>query len=263
MVYDAASLPAGLVADWRDFVFLHFAVEPADLSPHVPYPLDLFEGRAYVSLVSFEMNRVRPARWFSPDFGRWLLRPISDHLFLNVRTYVRGPAGAGIHFIAEWIDNPISLRLGPLTYGLPYKFAVMERRELPGSGLRRIGVHEPRSGRSVSLVVPTTRPTPPRECAPGSKDAFLLERYVAYTHRKGKGRWFSVDHPRWRATPFQLARFDTTLFEAEYPWFRGATFVGGHFADGFNDIGMSLPQPAVVAAAHETMETAPAPAVSR
>src|SRR5260221_86091 len=105
------------IADWRRFVFLHFALRPGVLAPAVPYALDLREGRAFVSLVSFSLERMRPGRVVPPALGRLLMRPISDHPFLNVRTYVRGAGGPGIQFLAEWIDNPLSLRLGPLSYG--------------------------------------------------------------------------------------------------------------------------------------------------
>jgi uncharacterized protein YqjF (DUF2071 family) len=262
--HDPGAFPPGLVADWRDFVFLHFAVPPADLAPHVPFPLDLHEGRAFVSLVSFRLEGLRPGRGLPAAVGRWLLRPVSDHWFLNVRTYVRGPAGAGIHFIAEWIDNPLSLRLGPLTYGLPYMFAAMERRELPGSGLRRISVRRPDTNLATSLIVPATREATPRTAVPGSLDAFLLERYVAYTHRRGVSRWFAVEHPRWSVTPFQLARFDTALFDVEYPWWKQGTFVGGHLSDGFGDIAMSLPHrvAAPAFAPESTAEPAGAPAAA-
>jgi uncharacterized protein YqjF (DUF2071 family) len=264
LVEDHATPPIRMFADWRDFAFLHFAVEPAELAPHVPYPLDLHDGRAYVSLVSFRLERLRPsARWLPAPLGRWLMRPVSDHAFLNVRTYVRGPAGVGIHFIAEWINNPLSVRCGPLTYGLPYRLAEMDRRELAGSGLQRITVRDRDSGRATHMVVPVPPETIARECAPGSLDAFLLERYTAYTHCGGRGRWFVVEHPRWRATPFQLARFDTTLLEAEYPWFRRSTFVGGHLAEGFADIAMSAPRRLVTSSSTAPAKIAPAAAAGR
>lgn len=231
-----------LIADWRDFVFLHFAIEAEELAPHIPYPLDTVDGRAFVSLVSFWLRRLRPARGLPAALGRWLCRPVSDHLFLNVRTYVRGPAGPGIHFIAEWINNPLSLRLGPLLYGLPYRLAQMERTVLNGSGLQRITVRERRTGLASHLVVPAApRPAEPTEPA-GAADTFLLERHLAYTHFRGRGRWFTVAHPRWTASRFQLARLDTALLASAYPWFRHARFVGGHLADGFADVGMSAPQ---------------------
>ncbi len=255
--------PIGLIADWRDFVFLHFAVDPAALAPHVPYPLDLHEGRAFVSLVSFRMERLRPARGLPPAFGRWLLRPVSDHQFLNVRTYVRGPAGTGIHFITEWIDRPASRWFASLTYGLPYRLAALERRDQAGAGLRRITVHDAATDRASHLVVPTAVDAPPAEAIAGSAAAFLLERYLAYTHRRGIGRWFAVAHPHWQVRPFQLARFDFTLFEAEYPWFSHAHFTGGHLAAGFADVAMSLPRAIRTVASERVTDGAPVAAAGR
>src|SRR5436190_5950155 len=43
-------------ADWLDMVFLHFEVEPKALQEHTPFELDLFDGRAFVSLVAFVMR---------------------------------------------------------------------------------------------------------------------------------------------------------------------------------------------------------------
>ena len=48
------------LADWTDVLFVHFAVDPAVLQPHVPFDLDLFRGRAYVSLVAFTQRNLRP-----------------------------------------------------------------------------------------------------------------------------------------------------------------------------------------------------------
>src|SRR3569833_1394392 len=151
-------LPAcGLQADWTEMVLVHYVLDPADLQPYVPFPLDLYEGKAYVSLVSFELNRMRPNRtgWL----GRLALRPISEHLFLNVRTYVRGPQGPGIYFIREWINNPIAHLLGPKSYGLPYHCAPMRRVNLPG-GTKQIEVADTLgvgTGDNLDILVATRR----------------------------------------------------------------------------------------------------------
>src|SRR6266511_817341 len=47
-------------AHWMRAVFVHFEVEPAVLQNEVPFPLDLWQGRAFVSLVAFTMERLRP-----------------------------------------------------------------------------------------------------------------------------------------------------------------------------------------------------------
>src|SRR5258705_1653154 len=102
-------------ADWRDALFVHYAIEPGVLQRHVPFELELFEGRAWVSLVAFTQRRLRPAvggRWTS-----WAMAPVATHPFLNLRTYVRGDDGVtGICFLAEWIPNRLSRMVGPLMY---------------------------------------------------------------------------------------------------------------------------------------------------
>src|SRR5437899_1103974 len=87
-------------ADWREVLFVHFRVDPAVLRPLVPLELDLYEGRAYVSLVAFTQARLRPT--WGGAVTEWLSRPLANHGFLNVRTYVRGGRERGIYFLAEW-----------------------------------------------------------------------------------------------------------------------------------------------------------------
>src|SRR5579864_1412005 len=75
------------LADWDDAVFVHYALEPAALRPHVPFELDLHEGVAYVSLVAFTQRRLRPR--VGGRLAAVLSAPLASHEFLNVRTYVR------------------------------------------------------------------------------------------------------------------------------------------------------------------------------
>src|SRR4051794_27138473 len=91
------------LADWTDALFIHFAVEPSALQPHVPFPLDLFHGKAYVSLVAFTRRPLRPR--LGGRLAARLAAPLATHEFLNARTYVRHPGGRGIYFLAEWIPN--------------------------------------------------------------------------------------------------------------------------------------------------------------
>src|SRR5258708_3228276 len=107
-------------ADWLRAVFIHYEADPEALQREVPFELDLDDGRAYVSLVAFTMRDMRPR--IGGRLAAWLLKPIATHEFLNVRTYVRHGGETGIYFLAEWLSNPLSVWLGPLTFGLPYRF---------------------------------------------------------------------------------------------------------------------------------------------
>jgi Uncharacterized conserved protein (COG2071) len=48
-----------LAAEWNNLLMLNYAVDPALLQPFVPSgtELDTFDGRAYLSLNGFELNR--------------------------------------------------------------------------------------------------------------------------------------------------------------------------------------------------------------
>src|SRR5581483_402315 len=61
-----------LYADWLRVVFVHFEVEAGVLQRAVPFELDLFEGRAFVSLVAFTMRGMRPR--IGGKLGAWLFK---------------------------------------------------------------------------------------------------------------------------------------------------------------------------------------------
>src|SRR5688500_12364404 len=110
---------AVLVADWTPAVFIHYAVDPDALQPLVPFPLDLHDGRAYVSVVAFVQHHLRPK--VGGRVAALLSRPLATHPFCNVRTYVVVDGEPGIYFLAEWIPNRLAVLLGPPLYGLPYR----------------------------------------------------------------------------------------------------------------------------------------------
>src|SRR5437868_11246122 len=117
-------------ADWRDVLFIHYSIDPDLLAPHVPFELDRFGGRAWVSLVAFTQARFRPA--WGGRLSEWLMRPVGTHGFLNLRTYVRGGGASGgraIYFISEWIPNRLTAWVGPKLYGLPLRLARLEYRK--------------------------------------------------------------------------------------------------------------------------------------
>jgi uncharacterized protein len=229
---------ADLTADWTGMLFMHFRVPVDVLQPSIPLPLDTFDGAAYVSLVSFNFEKLRCT--LLPRVSRPLLRPLSDHPFLNLRTYVRAPDGPGIYFIAEWISNRLSLHLGPATYGLPYRLGEFRRRENIG-GIAALHVRDSHTGLDLHATWPTRAEATDR-AGVGTSDEFLLERYRAYTHRKGVTRHFTVAHEPWEFERLDWVRLDAPLLRAEFPWFAATEFVAAHRSAGVHDVHMSRPQ---------------------
>jgi uncharacterized protein YqjF (DUF2071 family) len=237
-VTNRSTIRLGLRADWRDMILVHFRFDPAVLQPHIPLPLDVHEGYAYVSLVYFTLNRMRPNG--TGLLGQIAFRAISEHPFLNVRTYVRGPSGPGIFFVREWINNPLSRLLGPALYGLPYHAAKYLGMDGPG-GTRTICVQNSSSGDELKILVPRTA-NEPHCAASGSLDEFLVERYVAYTYRAGTTRSFCVRHRPWRLENFDWFRVQLDLLEKTFPWFCHGHCIGAQRSNGFKDVFMSRPK---------------------
>jgi len=177
------------VADWRDALFIHFRIDPAVLEAMVPLRLDLYNGCAYVSLVAFTQHRLRPVIGV-PEF---LSRPLATHAFLNLRTYVVHEGEPGIYFLAEWIPNPLAVFLGPRLYGLPYKLAEMAYETSAGWGIRRVV-----GGGEFSCMARWNAQERASVAEAGSETEFLIERYCAFTFRKGALRRFRISHEPWR-----------------------------------------------------------------
>lgn len=228
------------VADWRHMLFVHYRVPAVILQPHVPHPLDLHDGSAWISLVFFMLENMRPP--CTGAIGRALCRPISEHPFLNVRTYVRAEAGPGIHFLAEWIPNRLSAWLGPRTYGLPYRLGSFDCDLAGGTGgVGCVSVTDPALGARLGLSFPV-QPEPLVTAMPGTTDEFLLERYAAYTYRNGVHRCFRVAHASWRFHRATWLRADPTLLGAAFPWFAAAELHCAHLTPGVRDVRMSRPR---------------------
>ena len=109
---------------WMSVLFIHYEVEPARLQAEVPFPLDLRDGKAHVSVVAFSQERLRFA--FGGNLTNWVGRWFANHEFLNVRTYVQHGGEPGIFFLAEWVPKRIATWLGPPLFGLPYRFGNIE-----------------------------------------------------------------------------------------------------------------------------------------
>ena len=214
-------------ADWREALFIHFRVDAARLQRTVPLKLDVRDGQAYVSLVAFTQARLRPA--VGGRFSEWLSKPLASHGFLNVRTYVRRGEERGIYFLSEWIPNALAVLVGPRLYGLPYQWAELNYAS-DGTGCltREVACAEGRF--SCTATVDTEAPYRPSE--PGSEAAFLLERYTAFTFRRGVLRRFRIRHQPWQQQAARVAMGARGLVEA---W-AGGKPCAAHFSQGAEDV---------------------------
>ena len=221
--------------DWEDVVMVHYEVEPRALAPFVPFELDTYDGKAYVSLVSFTMRQLRPR--FGGRIMSWLFSPIANHEFLNVRTYVRHEGEHGIYFLAEWLPNRWSVMLGPWSYGLPYRSGRFhyDCRENPhrsasaGPNEWKYRTQIPRDG----SLEPVERE---------SLTEFLLERYTAFTDRGCRAGFFRIWHEPWQQTPVAVTVEEDSLPASTGRWFQHARLIGANYSPGVRDVWIGRPR---------------------
>jgi uncharacterized protein len=160
---------------WADLLFCHWPVALDELRPHVPdsLPLDLFEGRAWVSITPFEVRGTRPRGALPPPV-------LSRFPELNVRTYVTLAGRPGIWFLSLDAASMLAVAAARGLYRLPYLRARMEiARDGPWIDYRSER-HDPRG--APATFEARYRPTRDvRHPEPGSLEAWLVERYRLYT----------------------------------------------------------------------------------
>lgn len=217
-----------LTAVWRHLVIANFEVEIPFLGSMLPAgtELDLFEGRALVSLVGFRFLDTRV-----------LGVPIPGHRDfdeVNLRFYVRrrGPDGAwrrAVTFVREFVPRRAIAAVARLCYNEPY-YAVPMRHELitdTGSDGRlasakyawQVGDRWHSIGAMVTGV--------PAEPAEGSEARFTIEHYWGYSRqRDGTTREYQVQHEPWRIWPANSVTLDLdagVTYGADWAGVLGAT----------------------------------------
>jgi alginate O-acetyltransferase complex protein AlgI len=231
-------------ADWVNAVFIHYRIDPAVLQPHVPFELDLYKGDAYVTLVAFTQQNLRPT--VGGRLSAALSRPVGCHAFLNVRTYVRHQGESGIYFIAEWIPNRLSALLGPRLYGLPFRLGRLCYRHDAARGRVTGSVHAYGVPRDAGALRFEARAASANFDRARGLDEFLVERYAAYTCA-GAGenrvlRRFRIAHAPWPQVRAKVRLAEATLRRLAGSWWPHAEFAGAHYSPGVFDVEIGPPQ---------------------
>ena len=183
---------------WDDLLFLHWEYAADAIQARLPAGLtvDTFEGKAYLGVVGFRMNAVRPA--FLPALP-WL----SYFNELNVRTYVRDAAGEpGVWFFSLDCDRAPAVTIARALFGLPYEHATMSF----GPGLAQSCR---RSGATETACFAWSVASTPQATSPGSLEFHLAERYSFFSVKSGRLTRGQVHH-----APYELSLATATAWSA-------------------------------------------------
>ena len=191
---------------WDRLAFLHWAWDPVAIQATLPPGLtvDTHAGEAFLGIVPFWMNRIRPA--YLPPVP-WL----SYFLELNVRTYVVDAHGrSGVWFYSLDCNRAIPVWVARAAFHLPYEHA---RMTATVDGERVIYASQRRGDPHVSRFeyAPAGEPT---AAEPGSLAFFLAERYRLFARRRdGTLRSGQVHHAPYPLAPATVDAYDTRVLE--------------------------------------------------
>jgi uncharacterized protein YqjF (DUF2071 family) len=170
---------------WLHLGFLHWPVDVAALQALLPPGLtvDTWEGTGYVGVVPFTIPLSRTARLGAP------IAPAFHEL--NVRTYVhRDGREPGVWFFSLDAASRLAVAGARCAYRLPYFGAEMTMTIAdapndpsdPNDPIRGASVgYTSRRRRGGAAFRARYRPTGPAASAmPGTREFFLLERYLLY-----------------------------------------------------------------------------------
>jgi uncharacterized protein len=184
--------------EWHDLAFLHWRLDPVALRAVVPHQLelDLFEGHAWLGIVPFRMQGVRP-RWLPPIPGA------SRFLELNVRTYVRSGGSnprPGVWFFSLDAESPPVVAAARRLLHLPYFHARMDlsrQGELTEFTSRRTHSSAPTGVFRASFGWAGTASDLAEAATP--LERFLVERYCLYAlDPRGHVMRTDIAHRPWR-----------------------------------------------------------------
>jgi uncharacterized protein len=181
---------------WHDLLFAHWPVSVEQMRALVPdaFPLDTFDGRAWIGVVPFHMSGVR--------FRRLPALPwIGAFPELNVRTYVIRDGKPGVYFFSLDAANPLAVWAARRFFHLPYFRARMEVEHRNGE-IRYRSARTHRGEYPAEFAARYQSSGDRIATIRGSIDEWLTERYCLYT-TDGRGRPLrqEIDHAVWSLQP--------------------------------------------------------------
>ncbi len=186
---------------WADLLFLHWPVDPAMIQKRLPKGLrvDIFEGEAWLGVVPFFMERVRP-RMLPPVPG------LSWFMELNVRTYVYDAEGRpGVWFFSLDCNQFLAVQIAKRFFHLPYEYATMDSQRSMGE----IKYHCHRGANDADYIYHSLDVG--HEAEIGSLEWFLVERYLLFSAKRDGSLYCGRVHH----TPYQISAGHCKTWSAE------------------------------------------------
>lgn len=189
---------------WAGLLFLHWPVDPVLIAARLPAGLhvDIYDGKAWLGVVPFFMERVRPVGLPPVPWLSWFHE-------LNVRTYVHDAQGnPGVWFFSLDCSQPVAVEIARRAFHLPYEHATMGSVK-SGNRIQYTSLRKSPGARDADFDYEI--PISTRVALPGTLEWFLVERYLLFSSNPS-GELFCgrVHH-----TPYQIATAECTRWSTE------------------------------------------------
>jgi uncharacterized protein YqjF (DUF2071 family) len=195
-------MPAGrwkFYQEWNNALFLHWKVSKEVLEQWVPAELeiDTHDDTAYVSVVLFEMNSIRPR--MLPAVGS-----LSNFYEVNIRTYVKYGGKTGVYFLNIEASSWLFCEMAKMISGLPYQYADIQKSE---------GFYTSINTKTKSNLKATYE-IGSQVTEKSGLDLWLTERYALFQEDEKYINQFELHHLEW-----EIHNASLNSFQLNYPVF--------------------------------------------
>ncbi|WP_299557081.1 DUF2071 domain-containing protein [Seonamhaeicola sp.] len=193
-----------MTCEWKDLIISTFEVDKSILEPYLPIntELDLFNGKALISLVAFTFSKVK-------FFG--IKVPFHQHFGqINFRFYAKSKTDGsrGVVFIREFAPKHLIALVGNKIYNEPYFF-------------KAIGLKKLKKGDRIELqynykvaTIKAKAGTKTDKLQKNSLKHFVVDRYIAFIKsKKRKTVRYNIYHKPWEIHQMDSSNLDSKLLD--------------------------------------------------
>ncbi|MDY3339557.1 DUF2071 domain-containing protein [Riemerella anatipestifer] len=179
--------------EWNRALFLHWIIPFELLRELVPSNLniDTFDGKCYISLVAFTMEKIRPR--FLPS-----IKCISNFDEINLRTYVDNNNKKGVYFLNIEAGKTLSVFIAKAISGLPYEKAKINRMD------KFYKSENPQKGFNLNAEFEVEEEIIYKT----ELDKWLTERYCLYLNKDKNLYRYNIHHQEWQIKNVSIKNLD-------------------------------------------------------
>ena len=201
-----------LKANWENIIMANYEIDPKILEPFIPkgVELDLYNGKAYVSLVGFMFKKTKLFNLPIPYFGTFEE--------INLRFYVLRKEGnqikRGVVFINETIPYPIVAWMANKLYKEHYTVVPTRHSITNDLESKKVKFEWKLNNNWNSIYVEASNKS--HSMKTETLEKFIYEHYFGYTKiDENKTEEYRLQHPSWKINSVLETKIDCD-FRAMY-----------------------------------------------